>query len=475
MNLQEADPAQEQTQSARRPLVVDLDGTLIRSDILIETIFGLIKKNPLLVFLLPIWLIKGKANLKHQIARRVDIDVRLLPYHEDFLDYLKKQHAAGRRLILATAAHEKFAHAVAQHLELFDTVIATDASLNASGQRKLRRLREQFGEGGFDYAGNGMIDLALWRAAEESIVVNPERGVERAARAQANVTRTFEDRTGRPLATYLRALRIHQWLKNALLFVPLVMAHRIDEPALVVQACMAFLAFGLCASSVYLLNDFFDLAEDRQHPTKRTRPFASGAISLYGGGVLMVALLALSGVFALLLPPQFVAALFIYFALTAAYSLWLKRVALVDVILLAGLYTLRIIAGAAAVGIAPSFWLLAFSMFLFLSLALVKRFTELSIMRQIGSEQAFGRGYHACADMSVVVLALYVVGEAVKDLYTCPQIIWLLCPLLLYLVMRIWLLAQRGELHEDPIVFALQDRRSQMLVVTGAALLWLAV
>jgi len=470
-----------------KPLVVDLDGTLIRTDLLVESFFTLLKRNILFVFLLPLWLLKGKAHLKYKIAQRVDIDAGLLPYHEEFLDYLKAEHAAGRRLVLATASNEKFAEAIALNLAIFHDVLASNATVNLSGWRKLKRLRELFGNHGFHYAANAMIDLPLWEAADRALLVNPERGVKTAAERQSQVDRVFDDRTSSLLKPYLKALRLHQWLKNLLIFIPLVMAHRFGEPLLVSQAMLAFVVFGLCASSVYLLNDLLDLPDDRQHPTKRNRPFAAGSISIVNGALLIPSLLIGAFSLALLLPIEFVAVLALYYTITLAYSLKLKRAVLVDVLTLAGLYTIRIIAGATAVSVVPSFWLLAFSMFLFLSLAFVKRFTELLAMQQEKKTKSSGRGYtmidletlsqfgSASAYMSILVLALYINSEAVRDLYTHPEVIWFLCPLLLYLVMRIWLLARRDQLHEDPVVFVIQDRRSQWLVGVGAILLWLAI
>ena len=470
-----------------RPLCVDLDGTLIRTDLLAESVFALLKRNVFFVFMLPLWFFKGKARLKHEIATRVDIDVGLLPYHSEFLDYLKEQHNKGRRLILATASNEKFAEAIALNLAIFEDVLASNASVNLSGSCKLRRLQELFGDGGFDYAGNAMIDVALWENAGEAILVNPERGVHVAAERKSIVTQVFDERKGSQRNQYLKALRIHQWLKNLLVFIPLVLAHRFGEPLLLGQALLAFLAFSLCASSVYLLNDLLDLPDDRQHPTKRDRPFAAGSISIINGAALIPGLLLASFGIALFLPVEFIGVLLLYYVMTLAYSLKLKRAVIVDVLMLASLYTLRIIAGAAAISVVPSFWLLAFSMFLFLSLALVKRYTEVLMMQRQERNRSFGRGYgtidletlsqfgSTSAFMAVLVLALYINSEEVQALYKHPHVIWLLCPLLLYIVMRIWLLARRDKVHEDPVVFVIQDRRSQLLAAIGAILLWLAI
>jgi len=479
--------AKRMNSTTSSPLCVDLDGTLIHTDLLVESVFALLKRNIFFVFVLPLWLLKGKAHLKHQIADRIDIDPGLLPYHGEFLDYLKKEYDDGRKLILTTASNEKFAKVIALYLNIFHDVLASNATINLSGRRKLERLLDLFGEGGFNYAGNAMVDLALWGKADQALLVNPERGVKEAAERQSKIAKIFDDRTGSPLKHYLKALRLHQWLKNLLIFIPLLVAHQFTEPVLVGQAMLAFLAFGVCASSVYLLNDLLDLPDDRQHPSKQHRPFAAGTISMVHGAMLIPGLLIAAFGLALFLPVEFIGVLAFYYVITLAYSFRLKRAALVDVLTLAGLYTIRIIAGAAAVSIGPSFWLLAFSMFLFLSLALVKRFSELLTMQQQERTNSSGRGYSTIdletlsqfgstsAYMAVLVLALYTNSEAVRELYTYPEVIWLLCPLLLYMVTRIWLLARRYELHEDPVVVVIRDRHSQCLAGIGAILLWLAV
>lgn len=469
------------------PLCVDVDGTLIRSDLLLESVFALLKHNIFYIFLLPIWLLKGKANLKHQIASRVEIDAGLLPYHEEFLTFLRQQHVEDRRIVLATASNKIFAQAIALNLGLFTDVLASDAHINLSGPRKLKRLLDLFGPGGFDYAGNAVVDLPLLREANKGILVNPERGVKKAAESQSAIDKIFDDRQGSPFRHYLKALRLHQWLKNLLIFVPLVMAHKFNNLFLIEQSIIAFIAFGLCASSVYLLNDLIDLPEDRQHPKKKYRPFAAGTVPIINGVLLIPGLLVAAFGLSLLLPIEFIGVLVFYYVITLAYSFRLKRAILVDVLTLAGLYTIRIIAGAAAITVEPSFWLLAFSMFFFLSLALVKRYTELLALVKNDKNESPGRGYRtdelgllaqfgiASAFTAILVLALYINSGVVQALYSQPKMIWLLCPVLLYLITRIWMLSHRNELQEDPVVFIIRDRRSQLLILIGAVILWLAI
>jgi 4-hydroxybenzoate polyprenyltransferase len=473
--------------SRQKPLVADLDGTLIQTDLLVESAIALIKRNILYILFFPIWLFKGKAKLKHEIATRVDLDATLLPYNREFLDYLNTEHSNGRELILATASNQRLAEVVSNNLGIFHNVLASNAEENLSGKKKREKLECLFGNGGFDYAANAMVDLDVWESADCAILVNPERGVHKALQHQNRISKVFNNRTNHPLRYYIKALRLHQWLKNILIFIPLFMAHKFNDILLLKHALIGFFAFGLCASSVYLLNDLLDLNDDRQHPTKKHRPFAAGSISIVNGTMLIPVLLLAAFSLALLLPRDFIAVLAFYYILTVLYSVYLKRSAPIDVLTLAVLYTTRIIAGSAAVGIMPSFWLLAFSMFLFLSLALIKRFTELMMVQQQEKTESLGRGYvttdlemlsqfgSSSAYMAVLVLALYVNSEDVQTLYTRPEWIWLLCPLVLYLVTRIWLLARRQLVDEDPVVFVIRDRHSQLLAGIGAFLLWLAI
>jgi 4-hydroxybenzoate polyprenyltransferase len=468
------------------PLAVDMDGTVVLGDTLHESLLVLLRRNPLYLFALPAWLLGGKARFKREIARRALPAPADLAYNRPLLDWLRDQR--GRReLILCTAADAGIAHAVAGHLDLFDTVLASDGERNLDGERKAALLVERHGEQGFDYAGNGAVDVAIWRHARRAIVVNASAGTERAARAAATVEHVLPAAPAGPRA-WLRALRLHQWIKNLLVFVPLLTAHLALDPQSVLHSTLAFTAFGLCASSVYLLNDLLDLPSDRAHPRKRNRPFAAGQLSLLAGLALAPLLLAAAfALAALALPGRFVLALAGYYLLTLAYSLALKRVEMLDVVVLAALYTARIVAGTFALAIALSFWLLAFSMFLFLSLALVKRYTELAVMREQGLTQAAGRGYRtddlpmlgalgaAAGYLSVLVLALYINSANSHTLYGQPKALWLLCPLLLYWISRVWLLTQRGRMHDDPLLFALRDPVSLAVLALGLATVLVAV
>ena len=383
---------QDSTDRVRDPLCVDLDGTLVRSDLLLESVLLLLKQNVFHLFQLPFWLLRGKAHFKDEIARRVEIAIADLPFNKEFLEYLKRERSQGRVLILTTAANNKFATGVARHLGIFDDVLASDSSCNLKGHEKLLGIKTLLEGTPFAYAGNAKADLEIWQDASEAILVNPKAGLLEQTRILTKVARTFSDRRPR-LIDYLQAVRVHQWLKNTLVFVPLGLSHKLVDPVLIGQAFIAFIAFCLCASSVYLLNDLFDLPSDRRHPSKRNRMLASARIPIVTGVKLVPIFIGGAVIAAWFLQPKFYLVLGCYFVLTLTYSLWLKRAALVDVIVLAGLYTLRIIGGSAAVSVPLSFWLLAFSMFLFLSLALVKRYTELQTLQKSEISPDSNRGY----------------------------------------------------------------------------------
>lgn len=469
------------------PLCVDLDGTLIRTDLLWEAIFAALKDRPLALLRAVLQLLlHGKAAFKLQLARDVTPELDRLPLNLTLIERLRAERATGRRLVLATASPRAWAEGLAKRLELFDEVIATDGEVNLSGSGKADALNARFGEKGFDYAGNAIADLKVWRAARQAWVVAAPPLVARLARSQSNVVEEIPVGRSRK-RSIVYALRPHQWAKNVLLFGPVMAAHAwFDLPSLI-AAALAFVSLSLAASATYLLNDLLDLPNDRRHPRKRLRPFASGAAPLAWGALAMPLLLLLSACVALLLPPLFGAALALYVAITLSYSFWLKRKPIVDALTLAGLYTLRLFAGGAATGIDPSFWMLAFSMFLFLSLAFAKRYAELLVMLQAAKKRAAGRGYEVgdlplvqslgvgSGLMAVLVLTFYFDSLDARALYNHPQALWALCPLLMWWIGRVWLLTHRGRMHDDPVVFALRDRVSHGMGVMGAVALWLAL
>jgi 4-hydroxybenzoate polyprenyltransferase len=465
------------------PLAVDLDGTLIAGDLLWEALVMLLKRNPLYIFLIPFWALQGAAALKEKLSARVEIDAECLPYRADFLAFLKCEREKGRRIYLATGSPRAFADKIAAYLGIFDGIFATEGGVNLTSSRKRAALDADLGPHGYDYAGNSHSDIAVFEGARAAIVVSPDRAASKYQ--EANNAMLFSSPEG-GLRALVKMLRVHQWAKNALVAVPAVLANDLDRPATILACILAFAAFSLAASAIYILNDLIDLPLDRRHATKRKRSIASGAVSIPVALVTACALAAASAAITLYLPVLFAAVLGGYVVLTTAYSFALKRMLLIDVLTLAGLYTVRVIAGAAASQIDVSFWLLAFSVFFFLSLALVKRFVELDQQGANNAPKIAGRGYRtadkqvlseagiASAFASALVLALYIDSNEVQKLYGTPWLIWPLCPVVLYLSIRIWVLARRGEMHEDPVVFLLSDWRSVMMVGVGAALIFAA-
>lgn len=466
------------------PLCVDLDGTLIRTDMLWESLVRLLRRNPLWLFLVPFWWARGRACLKRQLASRVRVDAATLPYHEALLDFLRQSRREGRRLVLVTASDMEMARPVAAHTGLFAETLASDGKTNLRGANKLKTLTERFGERGFDYAGNSSVDLAVWAGTREAIVVNARESLARRAARLTKVTRTFPARRS-PLSALIRVLRPHQWVKNLIVFVPLITSHHLGFWPLL-AASGAFAALCLGSSGGYVLNDLLDLDADRRHPTKRERPLAAGALPLPLGLMLVPLLLSASFVIGWQVTASLIPLLGLYLVVTTLYSSHLKRVPLLDVFVLAGLYTLRLIAGHVVTGIEYSAWLLVFSMFIFLSLALVKRLVELQSVRQQNQHAAPGRGYAAadlelvavlglvCGALAVLVLALYVNSQQVVELYQHPLRLLMICPLLLYWISRVWLLAHRGQMHTDPVVFALKDWTSYAVGALSLLVLWLA-
>ena len=455
------------------PLVVDLDGTLLRSNLLLERVMAFIRAQPVNLLKALFWGMQGNGALRHGVAHATSIDVSVLPYDRSVIDLISAARAVGRPVVLS-AERNSGAEEIANHLNLFDQVVTREEGSPC----KRDDLVARYGNRGFDYIGNAVEDMPVWAAARQAFVANSGAGVARRATAQGNVGGIIHPNRVN-IGAWARALRLHQWVKNALIFVPLISAHQLTNVSLLGRGLLAFVLFGLCASSVYLLNDLLDLEDDRHHKSKRNRPFASGELSIKAGLIAFPLLLLVAFSAAILfLPWQFAAALGIYYFLTLSYSLSLKRQMAVDVIALALLYTIRVIAGAAAFQLPLTFWLLAFSTFMFLSLALAKRYGELRDAHARGdTEKTRGRDYDtddlemisalgaAAGYQSVIVLALYVRDPHTMALYARPEFIWLACPLLLFWVTRVWMLTHRGQIHDDPVVFAISDRVSLIVGV----------
>jgi 4-hydroxybenzoate polyprenyltransferase len=465
------------------PLCVDLDGTLIKTDLLLESFLVLVKTNPLYIFVCCLWLFRGKAYFKAEIAKRVSIDVSLLPYSQAITYYLHEQRKLGRKLYLCTASDQNLARQVAQHLGLFSGVFASDGQFNLSSHNKARVLTENFGKGGFDYIGNSYDDIAVWKEARNAIVVGSNRIA--AAAARANPNSIFFEHSTFSLKKTLKAMRVYQWVKNVLIFVPLLTSHQFIDAPPVIASLIAFASFSLCASSVYLLNDMLDLDADRRHERKRNRPFAAGELPLKFGIFLMLGLLAGAVSLALLLPLKVMLVITCYYILTLAYSFKLKKMLLIDVFALASLYTSRVMAGGVAAAISLSSWLIMFSITIFLSLAFVKRYTELDEKQRAGGTTAAGRGYFtedisilrsfgtSAGYLAVIILAIYLNSPDINLLYSHRSALWGVFALMLFWVSWMWMSAYQGKMHDDPIVFALKNRTS--LVTISAIVLCMLI
>ncbi len=468
------------------PLVVDIDGTLLRTDLLYECLVLLAFGRPWLLFLLPVWLLRGKAHLKRELARRVTLDVDSLPANEEILAWLAEEKARGRTLALFSASDDTLARRVAARFgDLFDVVQGSDGATNLSGERKLAAIRARFGPI-FTYVGDSGCDLVIWESCRSAVLAGPADRLRRRLAAGVEIDREF----GAPAAgarIWARTLRLHQWVKNTLLFVPLLLAGHIGEPDSLVLAALGFLAFGLMASASYLLNDLSDLHADRMHRSKRLRPLARGELPLRSALMAVPALAAAVVGLLAFLPAPFAAVTALYLAVTLAYSFHLKRQPVLDLVVLAFLFTVRILAGTVVLDLPASPWLLTFSMFFFFSLAAIKRYSECLLMAAEGRDAVLGRGYRA-ADApllmalgvasgfcSTLVFFIYLVdGQSPLRNYPHPEWMWLICVIFGYWLARAWLLASRGEMHDDPVLFALRDRLSLFLGGLTVLLVYLA-
>ncbi|MDE0886593.1 MAG: UbiA family prenyltransferase [Myxococcota bacterium] len=458
-------------------LVVDLDGTLIRSDLLWESLLAVMGRRPWLLFLVPIWWLGGRAALKGRMAALYAPAAESLPYRPEVLDYCRTAAANGRRLILASASPLPWVRAVADSLGIFEGVLGTEGDKNLKGVAKLQAIQDRLAGAPFAYIGDSPADEPIWQASEEALGAGLGR---RARRCLANQPRHQElsppPRNGPP--AWLSVLRPRQWAKNGLVLVPLILAHEFSDGVRTAGVAVTFLLFCAVASAGYILNDLLDFESDRAHPTKRERPIASGELTFRHAvallATLLIGALAVTRAWA---PEGLLLMLVAYMVTTLSYSLFFKRVLLVDVLVLASLYTLRVLAGGVAGAVAVSPWLLAFSGFFFLSLALVKRHVELIQARDQALPRNRRRDYQvedipmietvgvSAGLVSVLVLCLFISSSDVSRLYVTPELLWLICPAMLYWVMRIWFLARRGLLDDDPVLFATRDARSYVVAV----------
>ena len=454
------------------PLCVDLNGPLILGGLLGELTFQLFRERPAMIGLLLWWIVQGRTVLQEEVMARCKVKPTLLPYNQALIEWLGEQRQCGRPVVLIATSSLSMAEAVARHLGIFDEVVAIDPK--ADGETTYcEELQKRYGKY-FSYISGSMGDLPIWKAGSSAVLIHPSPRTEMAAKRVTTILQTFHQTRSGPKA-FFKAIRIHQWVKNLLIFVPLISSHQFGHLSLLLKAIAAFVSFSLCASSIYIINDILDIDTDRQHREKRRRPFASGNLPQWLGAVATPVMLVLAFSLAAAVSVQFTLVLLLYLFLTTLYSFWLKKKLLIDVFTLASLYTLRIVAGSAAYAIPLSSWLLAFSVFFFLSLGFCKRAAEINNLSKDGKKEAVGRAYNlldlpqinlfgvASGFISSLVLALYMNSDNMRVLYRNQEILWLSCPLMLYWLSRIWLLTSRGLMNEDPIVFAAKDRTTYVV------------
>jgi 4-hydroxybenzoate polyprenyltransferase/phosphoglycolate phosphatase-like HAD superfamily hydrolase len=466
--------------------VVDLDGTLLKTDSLWELFFQALAQGRLAPLA---WLLANRATFKKRLAQSTELDLAYLPWNEEVIDLAKARKRLGERIWLATAADEILAQKVVGKFDFFDGYVASNGRRNLRGEAKAAALVVRFGSGGFAYVGDSPIDLAVWRSASEAVVVGDPSLVERARTVNAKVMALGP---GASLlakaAAVFKLLRVYQWVKNCLLFLPLMMAHLFTLASLG-ETLAAFLAFSLLSSCGYVLNDLLDIPADRKHPEKRRRALASGALDPPIGAWLFFLTLLFGLFFSWLLGGLFFGLAWLYLLATVLYSLKLKTVLILDVVVLTLLYCLRVLAGAAAIDVAISQWLLSFSFFDFAALCLKKRLGETVNAAapqtsttpeapESSSRRPYGREDMAffltltsgCVCCAVLTLAIYV-GEAVAlEFYASPRLLSLFCPVLFYWLVRLLKLAQAGKMPYDPVFFTLKDKASWICLALGVAI-----
>lgn len=460
-------------------IAVDLDGTLISTDLLIETSNEVITTKPLEFLLLLPFLFFNRVKFKEYLAKRTALDVSGLPYNEELIEWLKKRRSEGAKLILATASHSILANKIAQYLGLFDVVHASTDNINLKSINKRNLLVSIYGANGFEYIGNSKDDLPVWAKSKVAHINSSNKHlisqlVDLVGAEKVGENFSIKNKKMGKFYAFLKAMRPHQWVKNLIVIAPLFLANQAGDEKQIINSLIAFIAFCLVASSGYILNDLIDVQNDRLHDTKKLRPFALGVLSPLIGWLTWPALIGISAVISYCLPTSpFQLTLGIYFLVTLAYSLKLKKIPILDVIILAILYTLRLVAGSFAINAPISFWALAFSMFIFLSLAFVKRYSEIAKIKcSIESLQIKGRGYRSTdlsavgvmgigsGYLSILILALYTQDPRIAKYYSSANFLWILCPLLLFWLSRVWLITYREEMNGDPVLFAITDRVS---------------
>ena len=461
-------------------LFVDLDGTLIKSDLLFECLVPIIKNYFYAIFLAPFWLLKGKAYLKDKFSDLVSINPEILPYNNNVLEYIRKEKENGSKIILATASNIKLAKSISDYLGIFDDVIASSKEENLKGKNKLNKIKLYIENNNtnkeFSYIGDSEADVKIFNETNIPIVVG-NKNVFNKIKSKNDKTTFVDGENDFSLKKFFKMIRTYQWVKNFLIFLPLILAHKFLDVNLLLKALVAFFSFSFLASSVYIINDIMDVESDRIHPSKKNRPIASGAVKISSALKVVFILMPLSFIISIFLGKEFLFVLLTYFITTSCYSFYLKKIMLVDILILSLLYTVRIFAGGVSLNIYLSPWLFMFSMFFFFSLACAKRYSELYAVRNNLQDEIKGRGYQAqdleqiqifgssSGYIAILIFALYIQSEISMKLYKTPSFFWALCPIMLYWISRVWLLSHRGQMTQDPIIFALKDKVSYVVLI----------
>ena len=461
-------------------LFVDLDGTLIKSDLLFECLVPIIKNYFYAIFLAPFWLLKGKAYLKDKFSDLVSINPEILPYNNNVLEYIRKEKENGSKIILATASNIKLAKSISDYLGIFDDVIASSKEENLKGKNKLNKIKLYIKNNNinkeFSYIGDSEADVKIFNETNIPIVVG-NKNVFNKIKSKNDKTSFVDGENDFSLKKFFKMIRTYQWVKNFLIFLPLILAHKFLDVNLLLKALVAFFSFSFLASSVYIINDIMDVESDRIHPSKKNRPIASGAVKISSALKVAFILMPLSFIISIFLGKEFLFVLLTYFITTSCYSFYLKKIMLVDILILSLLYTVRIFAGGVALNIYLSPWLFMFSMFFFFSLACAKRYSELYAVRNNLQDEIKGRGYQAqdleqiqifgssSGYIAILIFALYIQSDISMKLYKTPSFFWALCPIMLYWISRVWLLSHRGQMTQDPIIFALKDKVSYVVLI----------
>ncbi|MCF8032848.1 MAG: UbiA family prenyltransferase [Desulfarculaceae bacterium] len=467
----------------KRPLCVDLDGTLLLGDSLWYAVATLLHHAPFAFLRIAATIFKGKAHFKAalcQEALKYDI---VFSYNNDVLHWLQEEKKSGRPLYLVTGADRRIAEIVTKQVAVFDGMMTSDGETNLTSGNKAKALATKFGASNYDYIGDSVKDMAACRQAQKAYLVRPTRSLLNKYQAQGIEAETPWGMAKSQLAQLIKTMRPHQWAKNLLLFVPFILAHNF-ETQVIFKAVFAFVAFCFLASGVYICNDLLDQESDRRHPHKKDRPIASGGLNPNLAFAAAIVLLAVSLFIGSLLNSIFFATIVLYLLANVAYSVALKKAKLVDVLILAGLFSLRIFAGGVATEVPISDWLIVFSIFFFLNLAFLKRFIEVNHMQ--ADEKMPGRDYYgsdrlflfiagvSSGYLSVLVFLLYLTSAHAKELYKHPKLLILICPILIYWVSRMWLYAHRGLIKGDPVIFALKGKQGYLVGLLIMAIIFAA-